>query len=257
MLSAQTALSPVRNARNSATSNCPHNPLDSCNKNLPEKCIHRKYASRPGGRPRRVFCCADACAAARRGFVVFAEKTGKYRKPQPCSFSEWPKRESVRAAARGTRSGDAPACEDGDANCRLQKRGGHCFAPVLYNENTNSDVWRRKRRGRSPDRAKRDPGISQAAMMRTRRIPSEGNGKLSQCRTRMSLRSIRATRLLKPLRNRAIAWSTYGAGHATAQHGPSESPQPRPSPRHALKRLLPLANSAARGEWPALSEYII
>jgi hypothetical protein len=30
-----------------------------------------------------------------------------------------------------------------------------------------------------------------------------------------------------------------------------------PSPRHALKRLLPLANSAAQGEWPALSEYII
>src|SRR5260370_40839428 len=71
------------------------------------------------------------------------------------------------AAARGTRSGNAPACGDGDTNCRLQKRGGHCFAPVLYNENTYSDVWRRKRRGRSPDRAKRDPGISQAAMMST------------------------------------------------------------------------------------------
>ena|SRR6266567_8843571 len=30
-----------------------------------------------------------------------------------------------------------------------------------------------------------------------------------------------------------------------------------PSPRHALKRLLPLANSAAQGEWSALPEYII
>src|SRR5262249_52380617 len=35
-------------------------PLDSCNENLPEKRIHRNYASRPGGRPRRVFCCAHA-----------------------------------------------------------------------------------------------------------------------------------------------------------------------------------------------------
>src|SRR6266536_4132733 len=50
--------------------NCPQNPLDSCNENLPEKRIHRKYASRPGGRPRRVFCCADASRGrARRIFV--------------------------------------------------------------------------------------------------------------------------------------------------------------------------------------------
>src|SRR5215471_9154502 len=39
----------------------------------------------------------------------------------------------------------AHACEDGDANCRLQKRAAICFATVLYNENTNSDVWRRRR----------------------------------------------------------------------------------------------------------------
>src|SRR5262249_9880502 len=37
-----------------------HDPLDSCNENLPEKRIHRNYASRPDGTPRRVFCCADA-----------------------------------------------------------------------------------------------------------------------------------------------------------------------------------------------------
>jgi hypothetical protein len=47
-------------------------------------------------------------------------------------------------ARGGTRSGNAPACENGDTNCRLQTRGGHCFAPVLYNENTNSGVWRAK-----------------------------------------------------------------------------------------------------------------
>jgi hypothetical protein len=58
----------------------PHNPLDSCNENLPEKSIHRKYASRPGGRPRRVFCCAHAAKTPSR------------------------------------------ACEDGDANCRLQQQ---------------------------------------------------------------------------------------------------------------------------------------
>jgi hypothetical protein len=81
--------------------------------------------------------------------------------------------------------------------------------------------------------------------------------KLSQCRTRMSLRSIRATRLPKPLLNRVIACSTYRATHATAQPGSSESPQPRPSPPHALQRLLPLANNGAQGEWSALPEYII
>jgi hypothetical protein len=37
-----------------------HFPLDSCNENLPEKRTHRSYASRPGGMPRRVFCCAHA-----------------------------------------------------------------------------------------------------------------------------------------------------------------------------------------------------
>jgi len=36
--------------------------------------------------PRRVFCCADARAPARGVFLVFAEKTGKYRRSQPCSF---------------------------------------------------------------------------------------------------------------------------------------------------------------------------
>src|SRR5437762_1830944 len=30
--------------------------LDSCNENLPEKCIQRDYVSRPGGMPRQLFC---------------------------------------------------------------------------------------------------------------------------------------------------------------------------------------------------------
>src|SRR5215831_18998257 len=44
--------------------------------------------------------------------------------------------------------------------------------------------------------------------------------------------------VLEPLLNRATACSTHGTTHATARHGASESPQARPSPRHALKRLL-------------------
>src|SRR6516165_553782 len=35
--------------------------VDSCNENLPEKCIHQNYASRPGGSCCR-FCCAHASA---------------------------------------------------------------------------------------------------------------------------------------------------------------------------------------------------
>jgi len=66
-----------------------HFPLDSCNENLPEKRIHRNYASRPGGMPRRVFCCAHAS----RG--------------QPMTSG----------ARRHTR-----ACQHRDADRRLQKR---------------------------------------------------------------------------------------------------------------------------------------
>src|SRR5262249_17807927 len=58
-----------------------HFPVDWCNENLQENCIHRSYASRPGGMPRRAFCCADARAPAPGVFLVFAEKTGKYRRP--------------------------------------------------------------------------------------------------------------------------------------------------------------------------------
>src|SRR5215471_7154424 len=37
----------------------------------------------------------------------------------------------------------------GHANRRLQKRPGHCFRPVIYNENTYHSVWRRKPPSRS------------------------------------------------------------------------------------------------------------
>src|SRR5262249_2576664 len=77
-----------------------HFPLASCNENLPEKRIHRNCARRPGGMPRRVFCCAHASRTR--------------------------------------------ACRHRDADRRLQKRGGHCFATVLYNENTYHNVWRRR-----------------------------------------------------------------------------------------------------------------
>ena len=140
--------------------------FDSCNENLPEKRIHRNYARSLGGMPRQVFCCAPATAVARGGFLVFAEKTGKYRRPQPCSFRK--AKAGIRPADRAGHAIGQRSCMRG-WRCKLQvaETSGHCFAPVLYNENTYSDVWRRKRRGRSPDRAKRDPGISQAAMMRT------------------------------------------------------------------------------------------
>src|SRR5262249_39739979 len=58
-----------------------HFPVDSCNENLPEKCIHQNYARRPDGMPRRAFCCVDARAPAPGVFLVFGEKTGKYRRP--------------------------------------------------------------------------------------------------------------------------------------------------------------------------------
>src|SRR5215813_6877606 len=35
-------------------------PVDSRNENLPEKCIHQNYASRPGRHAARDFCCAGA-----------------------------------------------------------------------------------------------------------------------------------------------------------------------------------------------------
>jgi len=57
--------------------------LDSCNENLPEKDIHRNYArdyaSARAACRAGVFVARAARAAAHGGFLVFAEKTGKYR----------------------------------------------------------------------------------------------------------------------------------------------------------------------------------
>ena len=36
------------------------------------------------------------------------------------------------------------ACQHRDANRWLQETMGHCFGPVIYNENTYHDVWSRK-----------------------------------------------------------------------------------------------------------------
>jgi hypothetical protein len=52
--------------------------------------------------PRRGFCCATARAAARGVFLVFAEKTGKYRRSQPCSFRK--AKAGIRPDGRADRS---------------------------------------------------------------------------------------------------------------------------------------------------------
>jgi hypothetical protein len=36
------------------------------------------------------------------------------------------------------------ACQHRDANRRLQETMGPCFGPVIYNEKTYHNVWRRK-----------------------------------------------------------------------------------------------------------------
>ena len=41
------------------------------------------------------------------------------------------------------------ACQHRDANRWLQETMGHCFRPVIYNEKTYQNVWRRKRPARS------------------------------------------------------------------------------------------------------------
>src|SRR5436190_4833460 len=87
--------------------------LDSCNENLPEKCIQRDYVSRPGGMPRQLFCHADvqhataACAAAMQPRIAeIRSKTGIYRSnDQPTRVvpligaERWIDTRSVRAVA--------------------------------------------------------------------------------------------------------------------------------------------------------------
>src|SRR5215510_1397664 len=102
--------------------------------------------------------------------------------------------------------------------CKLPvaEPSGHCFATVLYNENTNSGVWRRRRPAPSdtaqwvcgeqivgqianpPDpiiNARRDGVVRNAAWTRTRYGTRRDSGKAA----RWFL-----IRLLKPLLNRAI-----------------------------------------------------
>src|SRR5215472_691167 len=52
-----------RRAAASAGYKFSHDPLDSCNENLPEKCIHRSYASRPDGTPAGLFVARTHIAA--------------------------------------------------------------------------------------------------------------------------------------------------------------------------------------------------
>src|SRR5262249_61358897 len=66
-------------------------PVDSRNENLPEKCIHQNYASRPGWYAARDFCCAGAaCLPLRREegepnrpLSVRLDATDGCRKPRP------------------------------------------------------------------------------------------------------------------------------------------------------------------------------
>src|SRR5262245_51424621 len=65
-----------------------------------------------------------ACAAARGGFLVFAEKTGKYRGDQSHAVSKGPKRKSGRTAARDRQSGDCARAESIVGTCRGNRPQG-------------------------------------------------------------------------------------------------------------------------------------
>src|SRR5262249_17446908 len=111
----------------------------------------------------------------------------------------------------------------------VAETSGHCFATVLYNENTNSDVWRRRR-----------PALSDTAPWGVRGadpiVNAQRDGvprKASWTRTRARRNSETAARrflirLLEPLLNRATVCSAHATTHATAQHGSSESPASMP-----------------------------
>src|SRR5262249_53859925 len=82
-----------------------HFRLDSCNENLPEKCIHRNYASRPGGMPRRVFCCAHASRGRARRILVRQQRE---RRLEPCRFRR--AKAEIRPAGRAGRAIGQRSC---------------------------------------------------------------------------------------------------------------------------------------------------
>src|SRR5215831_16217636 len=119
-----------------------HFPLDSCNENLPEKRIHRNYASRPGGMPRRAFCCAPASRGRARRILVRQQKIRRLERSHAVG-SRGPRQgdRRLRGGARDERLRGTPdqarkrdgtmksgtshrtrGREQGDANRRLQKR---------------------------------------------------------------------------------------------------------------------------------------
>src|SRR5262245_65188433 len=65
-----------------------------------------------------------ARAAARGGFLVFAEKTGKYRGDQSHAVSKGPKRKSGRTAARDRQSGNCARAESIVGTCRGDRAQG-------------------------------------------------------------------------------------------------------------------------------------
>src|SRR5262249_55825237 len=70
------------------------------------------------------FVARAACAAARGGFHMFAEKTGKYRGEQSHAVSKGPKRKSGRTTARDRQSGNCARAESIVGTCRGDRAQG-------------------------------------------------------------------------------------------------------------------------------------
>src|SRR5215813_15389936 len=104
-----------------------HFRLDSCNENLPEKCIHRNYASRPGGMPRRVFCCAHASRGRARRILVRQQRE---RRLEPCRFRR--AKAEIRPAGRAGRAIGQRSCWK------------ICWRPMPRRSGARRSSWRKR-----------------------------------------------------------------------------------------------------------------
>jgi hypothetical protein len=86
-----------------ATIKFTHFPLDSRNENLPEKRIHRNYASRPGGMPRRAFCCAPASRGRARRILCDNKRLGDLSDLTPSEAADLAKVIDVYVGALATK----------------------------------------------------------------------------------------------------------------------------------------------------------
>jgi hypothetical protein len=176
-------------------------------------------------------------------------------------------------SSRGRRSDDIPdpvPCMRG-WQCKLPvaQTSGHCCATVLYNENTNSGVWRRRRPAPSdtaqwvcgeqivgqiaspPDpiiNAQREGAVRNASWTRTR------------CRTRRDSETAARWFLIRLLNHCSIERSL---ARPTERQMRPLSMAHRNLRRYAPHRVALYSdrcrwpNNAAQGEWSAMSEYII